>query len=373
MPNGCIEPTTDYVQSLSKVMGRTWPTVSKGRSAATEVLEALSNKLSAFISDDVDLVVFGSLARREWTSGSDIDWTMLIDGQVATDHRSLAREIEDQLVEMNMKEPGSEGIFGSMAFSHDIVHHIGGQADSNKNTTQRILLLLESDVIRPIARDPLGPPGDGQGPLERVTRQILNRYLVSDSNFHENEGEQSRIPRFLLNDIVRYWRTMCVDFAYKDWEQGGKKWALRNIKLRTSRKLLFFSGLLTVLSCWKNETLKRKNSKVETQFDYLLRMQTHLTSFARSTPLDIVVWSLSELGLQEETVAFLDHYEKFLALLDDQDLRVHLAGIPEQSVYTDSRFLECRQVSHSIQASLMDVCFDRQTELRDFVREYGVF
>ena len=373
MPNGAIEPTTNYVQNLSEATSLTWPSISKGRSTATEVLIDLSNKLSTFISDDVDLVVFGSLARREWTSGSDIDWTMLIDGQVATDHRSIAREIEDQLVAMGMKQPGSEGIFGSMAFSHDIVHHIGGQADSNRNMTQRILLLLESDVIRPITLDPSGPACDGQGPFERVTRQILNRYLVSDSNFHENEGELSRIPRFLLNDIVRYWRTMCVDFAYKDWEQGGKKWALRNIKLRTSRKLLFFSGLLTVLSCWKNETLIRRDCKDESQFDYLLRMQTHLTSFARSTPLDIVVWSLTNLGLEKDAVSFLDQYEKFLALLGDQGVRSHLAGISEQSVYTDSQFLECREVSHSIQATLMDVCFDRRSELRDFVREYGVF
>ncbi len=34
-----------------------------------------------------------------------------------------------------------------MAFSHDIIHQIGGQDDTNKNTTQRILLLLESCAI----------------------------------------------------------------------------------------------------------------------------------------------------------------------------------------------------------------------------------
>jgi hypothetical protein len=33
-----------------------------------------------------------------------------------------------------------------MAFSHGIVHRIGGQNDTNKNTTQRILLLQQVSV-----------------------------------------------------------------------------------------------------------------------------------------------------------------------------------------------------------------------------------
>ena len=50
---------------------------------------------------------------------------------------------------------------------------------------------------------------------------------------------------FLLNDIIRYYRTITIDFEFKTSETG-KSWGLRNIKLTYSRKLIYFVGLLMV-------------------------------------------------------------------------------------------------------------------------------
>ena len=190
------------------------------------ILESLSGELEKFYSSDTDLVVFGSLARREWTTGSDVDWTVLIDGQATPQHRVLAQQVRRNILKATFRgkplpEPGTTGIFGNMAFSHEIIHHIGGQSDSNKNTMQRILLLLESARIR------ADEDQKTIGAYERVVNGILARYLYDDTNFVATGSPESRIPRFLLNDIVRYWRTMCVDFAWKQWEQEGSKWAVR--------------------------------------------------------------------------------------------------------------------------------------------------
>lgn len=368
MPNGSIDPSLDYVQLVLTAQNLNCPTiVAAGRDAA-EVRQLLSKSLRQFTSDDVDIVVFGSLARGEWTHGSDVDWTMLIDGQAKTDHRATARAVEKALADIrfrghSLKEPGGEGIFGNMAFSHDIVHHIGGQSDTNRNTTQRVLMLLEATALR-------DQDDELSGPFARISRQILNRYLHSDSIFHDEGEDQSRIPRFLLNDIVRYWRTMCVDFAYKDWEQAGKKWAIRNIKLRTSRKLLFFAGFLTVFSCFQNESLRRGGLG---SFDYLLKLQSHLLNFVRATPLNILAWTLRELSAIELCAEFLTNYESFLVEINDINVRKHLGDLCERDVYKDEDFLRCRKISHSLQATLQRLCFAFDTPLRQFTCEYGLF
>ena len=367
MPNGTINPETNYVEQLASEKDKSWSKISAAHDDALEVVELLNSELKKFTSGDVDLIVFGSLARREWTSGSDVDWTMLVDGQVDANHRVIAREITDAMAELKYKgtklnEPGSEGVFGNMAFSHEIVHHIGGQADSNKNTTQRILMLLEATALR-------SEDNDDDGPFQRVIKQILDRYLHNDSNFHAADGKNSRIPRFLLNDIVRYWRTLCVDFGYKEWEQAGKKWALRNIKLRTSRKILFVAGLLTVFSCYKNEDLDLDCDTAEC----LLNLQSHLLNFVHSSPLNIITWTLVQLGLEDECCELLDCYEEYLLKIDDKTLREKLEKLEPKDVYEDACFLECREISHRLQGVFNKICFEEESPLRDFTKEYGVF
>ena len=82
-----------------------------------------------------------------------------------------------------------------------------------------MLLMLES---QPVANDVVH---------RRCWEQVLDGYL-------DDADKPYRPPRFFLNDLIRYWRTICVDFVGKERE-GGEKWGIRNAKLRTSRKVLF--------------------------------------------------------------------------------------------------------------------------------------
>ena len=246
----------------------------KSREASSKTREDLDNLLSSqirrYTSDDTSLVVFGSLGRDEWTSSSDLDWTFLIDGGANSDHLLIAQDIQKVLEKANFQKPGPTGTFGNMAFSHDIIHQIGGQDDTNKNTTQRILLLLESCAI-----------GERSDAYERVIRGVINRYLEEDNHLLTHDGKRNRVPRFLLNDIVRFWRTMAVDFASKQRDRAGKGWGLRNAKLRMSRKLIFASGLLVCFSSNLDPDLQAQISADKN--DIKLKLVNHVRSRSNDT------------------------------------------------------------------------------------------
>jgi len=327
-----------------------------------ELDEILSAGVGKYASDDSSLVVFGSLARDEWTSGSDLDWTFLIDGTAKPEHFDIAQEIQKLIAENKEKfpAPGTTGTFGNMAFSHDIVHRIGGQNDSNKNTTQRILLLLES---RPI--------GKKTEAYDRVIRAVVDRYLEEDTNPLMNDELRYRVPRFLLNDIARFWRTMAVDFASKQRGRGGEEWGLRNAKLRMSRKLIFASGLLVCFSVNLDPELQNKISTDRNDVRFHLR--NYIMNYVRLTPLEILAKSTKSYAVPDDvTSALFGAYSDFLKILDNEKSREALKAVRSADSRTDPTFKHIREISGTFKGALDDIFFENR-QIARLTREYGVF
>jgi len=309
--------------------------------------------------------VFGSLAREEVTEGSDVDWALLVDGPADDNHSFTVHQLRAMLRRGGYKDPGTGGLFGGLAVSHELVHRIGGEADSNRNITQRILLLLESRA--PISTDVV---------RNRVLRVLLTRYLIDDFGYPMPPKHAARVPRFLLNDIVRYWRTVAVDFAAKRREQEGAKWGIRNFKLRMSRKLIFSVGLIACLSCRLRppESLATVPT-AETEGDYAAKMADHLLSFVNRTPLEILAWACEEFGASPDTVAkIFGSYDAFLGTLSDREKRERLEALhPEQS-QDDASFRLTRDIGDEFQNGLSALFFNSHDEkLREAVQRYGVF
>jgi predicted nucleotidyltransferase len=335
--------------------------VASGR-IREELDELLSKEIPKYTSEDTSLVVFGSLARGEWTSGSDLDWTYLIDGEANPEHLTIAQKIHDVLQknQERFKPPGQTETFGNMAFSHDIIHQIGGQSDTNKNTTRRILLLLESTAI-----------GKRTEAHERIVRGVLNRYLEEDNHRLSPDGKNYRVPRFLLNDIVRFWRTMAVDFASKQRDRGGAGWGIRNTKLRMSRKLIFASGLLVCFSANLDSDLQAKISTDKN--DVKFQLVGHLRECMRLTPLEFLARSMEQYQVPDSVAnSLVAAYEGFLRLLDDKNSRDALENLRSQDSRTDRTFRRVREISESFDEALDHIFFEN-AQVAPLTRKYGLF
>lgn len=351
---------TDVLARIEEKAGRTFPHITAAERLSASTRERLTGLLHGQDPTDTSVVVFGSLARGEYTPGSDLDWTLLIDGQADAAHYEAVRSITRILKQEGFHEPGPTGVFGNVAFSHPILHQIGGQEDTNKLTTQRTLLLLESAAV-----------GRAEA-HERVVKLVISRYVEDDRGLlYGSSG--AVVPRFLLNDIVRYWRTVTVDFVYKqrDREYG---WALRNTKLKMSRKLIFVSGLL---SCFSFELspeggrhLRGANGRLE-----IPRVIAALRDRVAMRPLDQLALAALRPAVKPETArALFEEYDAFLAMLQDDEQRARLKRLTFEDLDRgDALFRDASRIGRRFQEALTRLFFEEDEALRRLVLEYGVF
>ena len=351
--------TASPVQALEKRLNVRWKNITDARELAAQTRSTLARALRGVDSEDCSVVVSGSLARDEFTSGSDIDWTLLIDGQADPDVIELLPRI-GEIVKSVAKAPGREGTFGTMAFSHDLIHQIGGEDDTNRNATRRILLLLESS--------PVGRPEA----YERVLKNVLQRYINEDDGFRRGSGKY-HVPRFLQNDFARYWRTMAVDFAYKRRSRFGHGAAMRNFKLRMSRKLIYVSGLLTCFSC-ELKLSNRPRLFACPAPPGAPECVACLRDVLRQTPLEILATTLLAFPHLDGTAHRLfDAYDRFLGMLAEKETRYYLEDLPLDPRPQEATWDEARRITHEFRDALLEMFFDEQSRLYDLTKMYGVF
>jgi predicted nucleotidyltransferase len=351
-PPMITDPRTNPLDVLIARLGLTLPAIARARDQARLAKEAMGAAVADVVSqEDASVVVFGSLARDELTSRSDTDWTLLVDGQASSTHFDTVREVGRRLNVVRIGAPGREGTFGSFAFSHDLLHRIGGANDSNANLTQRMLLVLESSALGPDAA------------YRRVLRGVLSRYAVDDAGL---ETRSEKVPRFLLNDVARYWRTIAVDYAYKRRERGSEGWALRTLKLQTSRKLIYASGLLACFSCALEPSITQSAEPSRELIEHLLRL-------AAQTPLERMASILLALDHAEPARTLLLEYDAFLQLLDSEEDRGYLEQLSPDASQDDVRYRRAREIGDGFQAALDHIFFDDGSPIPHLTRKYGVF
>jgi hypothetical protein len=324
------------LRQLAEAADRDFPHLFDARERTDRGLK----KRRALLADlphrpEASVVLMGSWGRGEVTEGSDDDFMVLLDGAEGPDVQPTIEEVSEVLDE----EPSEDGPFAEPVFSNNLVHDIGLDADSNKNLTRRLLFLLESTPVS----------GD-EGVYLSVRDKILSRYLdESIKRYHP--------PRFLLNDVVRYWRTMCVDFAAKEWK-GPEKWGIRNAKLRTSRKMLFASGLLPLLECFRlDEEAIRVFVKEE------LAMP----------PTDRIARAFLDNDAVDEGARAVGAYDEFVGRLHETPFRSALEAVTRETSGDSAEFAKSEELGKELQGGLLALLYEASPGLAKVVRDYAIF
>lgn len=239
----------------------------------------------------------GSFARGEATRYSDLD--LFLAGSRDSGDGGLSR-LDATLVKadlirairrLNIPDFSGDGEYLDYYTLDDLVGKLGHPEDDVANTfTARLLLLLES---RPLL---------GEESHRRIVRQVVRKYW-RDWKGHEKDF----LPGFLINDILRMWRTFCINYEARTEDQPARKRAkrkLKNFKLKHSRLLTCYSALVFLL-----EGFERKGTVSPHDAAMMVGLSPvdRLNSVARRS-------GVSEID--ERVQALLARYEDFLVTTD---------------------------------------------------------
>ena len=214
------------------------------RSASKDRLEALGRELSVakdILKSDGTVFATGSYGRLEASPNSDLDVFIVSleksppSGKPLFDiirQIKLKAELINAAEKVGMAEFDGGGKFLETHLSSDLINEVGSPSDDFKNTfTGRMLLILES---RPIL---------GYDVYEKIKISAIDCY------FRDYPGIENKfVPYFLVNDILRMWRTFCVNYEHF---RGSSDTRVKNLKLKYMRMLTCYSAIIYILAAFR--------------------------------------------------------------------------------------------------------------------------
>lgn len=203
------------------------------------------------LGDHTCVYAVGSGGRGELSRRSDIDVFLVTNQEVKRINEvRLQTAVLRAMRKLGFPDPSNDASFVKLHASSTLIERLGEPADDAENTfTVRMLLLLES---KPVAGS-------------SVHSALLDRAL--DAYWKNAAGhERDYLPIILLNDIIRYWRILLLNYESKTASKvreladakGSDKRArmaqlqadrwLRSYKLRFSRSLMCYSSVCYLLA-----------------------------------------------------------------------------------------------------------------------------
>lgn len=276
--------------------------IESRRIYAAEKLKALHAALTdaaEYCHGKACVYVTGSYGRLEACAHSDLDLFILgkstYNDKERKEDRSLTKLNEICVKADLIHKAGSlgfdpfsgDGEYLQHYTFHELTEMLGKRQDDAANTfTARLLLLLES---RPLIEPDV------------YWEQVENVISVYFEEFEDHKSDF--MPAFLINDILRLWRTFCVNYessTKSDPLEEKIKRKIKNYKLKHSRLLTCYSAIMSLLAIYSQ-------TGSVTPSDML--------GMVKATPLERLQ-ILRQEG-SREVVAMIDklveEYEKFLS------------------------------------------------------------
>lgn len=217
--------------------------ISSRRACAEQRLAALGSRIGELEAlnelPGSCIYVTGSFGRLEASEYSDLDLFFVHEGSSIGSPMSRVRKIllDADLIraarELNFPEFSNDGEYLAVHYLDDVLNTLGGPDDDFRNHfTARLLLLLESRPLYNVS----------------VYEHALEK--IVDSYYRDYHGHETSFrPVFLMNDVMRFWRTLCLNYEHRrnrpdDDEERKRKNHVANLKLKFSRMLTCYSAVV---------------------------------------------------------------------------------------------------------------------------------
>ena len=267
-------------------------------------------KRSAILSDrKLSLFVAGSLGRLEMGEKSDIDFFPITLHKKYGESYLKTCQVVSELATLNEKFEGptfsNDGRFLRLYRLSELIDRTGYEDDDSGNHfTTRMLLLLEGRAL-------LNESG-----VNRVRKDVAKHY------FRDSRGKSSFRPLFLINDMLRYWRTLCLN--YEIVRNEARPWRKKNINLKFSRMVTVFGSVMAILTEPVDNAEK-------------------LISLCNSTPMERLAASIDRIGdqgLLSEFPQVLGLYRQFLEWKEEEDIEQRLDGLRDEISESAAEFAD---------------------------------
>jgi len=255
-------------------------------------LESEINSSSLFQNKLIAVYCAGSLGRHDFGVLSDLDLFVI------TKESSLQGEIDSpfcqKLIEINnaLGYPRLTERFLKVHLLSENLKAVGAPKDDTENFfTMRMLMLLES---KPVANE-----------------EIYGSCLSEIVGHYYRDANDDRIfsPTFLVNDLLRYWRTLCLNYE-QIRQNPDRPWRKKNINLKFSRMITVFSTVLPLIAM-------------------PIRCEGEFLPLTEKTPLERLAYGLDNLGdngLSSDFQQFMEDYETFLGWKEDDGIDERMKG-----------------------------------------------